>query len=272
MNKFIVLGLFIGASLFADDVEKDPEGRIRPGTRMIAQVESAEVEESLEVQEKDEEGRVRPGIRLMAHSEWLKLEEERFKEDETTEELVVLAPVSDLEATEAAFSAGIYFSSHKGAYQAPALVTAMGGIVELRDRSIWVVSEEDRYKTLNWLPTDIVVISPNHEWFSTHAFRMTNQNTGVAVKCNLKFGPLYNGKFSHWVVAINHYTQEIFLEDGSIWQVSGFDTGYFSKWLNNDTVIIGINDGFLQSSKPNILINVQTLTYVRAICTYTGNR
>lgn len=222
--------------------------------------------------------RITVGDRPMAHTEWLQIQQERSEEEEKSlEDLVDLelpqntateSSTADLLKAESAFTteAGTYYTSHNGAFHNPYFVSIFGDQVELEDGSIWSVASGDSYKTLNWYTSDLIVVTPNHEWFSSYMFRMHNQNTNVSVKCNLLLGPIYNGIFTHWIIAINYYTQEIWLEDGSIWQVTGFDSSTFSKWLANDTVILGVNDGFLSSSKPNILINVNTLTYVRANC------
>lgn len=225
----------------------------------------------------DVEEKVLPGSRPVAHTEWITIQEERSKENENTvEDTGIMAcaffehdPILVPERPKGSvFSAELYQTSHNGVFHYPIAVAALGGMVELEDGSIWSVADEDRYKTLNWLTSDLIVLSPNHDWFSSHLFRMSNQNTSISIKCNLKFGPVYNGVYTHWIIGINYYTQEIFLEDGSIWQVTGFDSSVFNKWLLNDTVIIGINDGFLSATKPNILINVNTLTYARAGCVW----
>lgn len=215
-----------------------------------------------------EETRITPNSRPLSEIEKVAIQKERALEEEKSgKELNQnLSAFDDLPA--ANIHKGIYFTSHPGAFHNPLLISALGDSVEIEDGSIWSISPSDTYKTLNWITSDLVVITPNHDWFSSHMFRMTNQNTGVSVKCNLVLGPIYNGLYTHWIVAINYYTQQICLEDGSIWTVTGFDSSVFSKWLINDTVIIGINDGFLSSSKPNILINVNTLTYARCNCSY----
>lgn len=224
------------------------------------------------------EERLTPGTRPVAHTEWLQMQQARANEDETTKESDVLELNAKLEevkvtstdlpegSVDYGYQANTYYTTHNGAYHYPVAVGSFGSIVELEDGSIWNVADGDHYKTLNWFTNDLIVITPNHDWFSPYLFRMSNQNTGVSVKCNMTLGPIYYGYYTHWIVGINYYTQEIYLEDGSIWQVSGFDASIFDKWLLNDTVIIGVNDGFLSATKPNILINVNTLTYVRSTC------
>lgn len=209
-----------------------------------------------------EEEHIVPGTRAISQSEWAQVQESRQLEEENSEALE--EGDSLLSTPEAVFEAGIAFTGHEGAFHRPILVSLFGDSVELEDGSIWTVTSDDAYKTLNWLVSDLVVITPNHNWLSSYMFRITNQNTGVSIRCNLTLGPIYNGLYTHWVVAINYLTSEVCLEDGSIWKISGFDSSVFNKWLLNDTIIIGVNDGFLSGSKPNILINVNTLSYARA--------
>lgn len=230
-------------------------------------------------EETDGKERIEVGSRPMAHTEWLKIQQERSEESEKTlEDLVDMelpstetqsSDIAESLQTKAAFTdAGTYYTSHNGAFHNPYFVSSCCTKVELGNGSIWHIAPSDAYKISNnfWYTDDLIVITPNHEWFSSYMFRMHNQNTGVNVKCNLHLGPFYNGLLTHWIIAINYYTQEIWLQDGSIWQVTGLDSSTFSNFCLNDTVIIGINDGFLSSTRPNILINVNTLTHVRANC------
>jgi len=161
-----------------------------------------------------------------------------------------------------------YTTSHAGAYHQPIAVTPFGDKVELEDGSIWAVQSGDHYKTLNWLGSDLITITANHNWFSNYEFILTNQNTGVSVAVVLVLGPVYNGGHTHWVVAIDYFFDQVQLEDGSVWSIVGLDDSILKKWLVNDTVIMGINDGNWSTSNPNILINVNTLGYVRANCLY----
>lgn len=154
----------------------------------------------------------------------------------------------------------LYYTSHPGAFHRVSAVSLMGDTIELEDGSIWSVYSGDSYKTSNWLPGDLVVLTINKRWFSSYDFRMTNQNTGVSVLINLSFGPFYDSPMSHWIVAIDYDYNIVYLEDGSVWNMSYFDYGTVRKWLPDDTVIIGINDEIFSYQKPNFLLNVNTLT------------
>lgn len=179
---------------------------------------------------------------------------------------------SQAEATERVTQHDMFYTSHPGAFHSCYSVGIFGDTIEFEDGSVWTIYPRDAYKTLNWLASDLVVVTPNRSWFSTYNFRLTNQNTGESVESNLTLGPLYNGPFTHWIVAIDYYNNVVCLEDGTIWNMSGFDDSAIKKWIVNDTVIIGINDGWLSYNKPNILINVNMLNYARCIVGYTGDR
>jgi hypothetical protein len=241
----LLAGTFLIASAFATETTQD-ENRIQPGSRFLSHAERVKIQE-----QRASEAETNP------------VDEEvlpETKEEENKDAAVVLA------TPEASLKAGIYFTTHPGAFYTPILISAFGDTVELNDGSVWTVAGGDTFKVLNWLTSDFLVMTPNHDWFSSYMFRMTNQETGVSVKCNMLLGPIYNGLYTHWVVAIDYLSNEIFLEDGSRWLITGWDSATLNKWLPNDTVMIGINDGNRSSSHPNVLINVNTLTYARAIC------
>lgn len=164
-------------------------------------------------------------------------------------------------------SASVHYTTHPGAYH-NAYSISIYGAISLEDGSLWVVPPSDVYITLSWLPSDLLVITPNHSWFSAYNFKITNQNTGEAVLANLNLGPLYNGLYTRWIVAIDYYYNSVYLNDGSVWNMSSFDSDVVSKWLVNDTMIIGVNDGFFSYSNPNILINVNMLNYGAGYANY----
>lgn len=166
-----------------------------------------------------------------------------------------------MSASMKSLSSAVYYTLHPGAYHNPYSISIFGDSIELEDGSIWVVKPDHAHIITGWLPSDLVVITPNHTWFSSYDYKLTNQNTGEAVHVNVYLGPLYNGPFTHWIIAIDDYNNAVYLEDGSVWYMSSFDSSIIYNWVVNDTVIIGVNDGLFSSSRPNILINVNTLNY-----------
>ncbi|MBS4168826.1 hypothetical protein [Parachlamydia sp. AcF125] len=153
---------------------------------------------------------------------------------------------------------------HPGVYQNPLSVSPLGDTVGLSDGSMWVIQKSDRHKTSNWLTSDQVIIKPNHNWFSVYQYKLVNLNTKKSVAANLAVGPRYNGVNAHWIVAIDYSNRQVCLEDGTVWKMKKSDRVAINKWIVNDTVIIGVNDGYFSSKKnPNILINVNVFNYAR---------
>ncbi|CCB90400.1 hypothetical protein WCH_CX17680, partial [Waddlia chondrophila 2032/99] len=97
---------------------------------------------------------------------------------------------------------------------------------------------------------------------------LVNLNTGAKVKVNLSLGPIYNGIYTHWILAIDYSNREVYLEDGSVWKMSWWDSSIVNQWLPNDTVIIGINDGWFSGSNPNMLINVNMNDHAIGNCIF----
>lgn len=166
------------------------------------------------------------------------------------------------------FAKSLQYTTHPGAFHSPINISVFGDAIETEDGSIWAVAPNDSYIALNWFPTDLIVVTPNHSLFSSYYYRLTNQNTGGSIAVNLYLGPIYNGLYTHWIMAIDYYNNVVYLNDGSVWNMSFFDGSVVGKWLVNDTVIIGVNDGWLSSSSPNILINVNMLNYAAGAVTY----
>lgn len=209
------------------------------------------------------------GTREMSPIERHAILEKRIKRDE--DPTSVLEEGEVLEAKKG-YGTTIDYTSHMGAYHHPIMIHPLGDVVELEDGSKWGVYYGDRNKSYNWLTTDALKITPNKAWFSSYAYRLTNLNTGDSLEVNLIGRPLtvidpYTFVYQNRViVAIDYYQKEICLNDGSIWSISGFDGAVLDKWLILDAMIIGHNDGFFSSSRPNILINCETNNYVEARC------
>ena len=221
------------------------------------------------------------GISSDSHAERVKIQEEKaalakkiedgaeLTEDEQTlvnEENLAKRNISAKKSLTNKKSTTVYYTSHEGAYHVPFAVSLFGDTVELEDGSIWNVCSYDRYKTLDWMTSDLIIVVPNQTWFSSYNYKMININTGAEVQVNLAFWPVFNGIFTHWIIAIDRINLEICLEDGSVWSISSWDRSTFNEWLPNDTVIIGHNNGLFKQSNPNILINVRKDNFVIGNC------
>lgn len=165
----------------------------------------------------------------------------------------------------------IYYTSHPATFQHPTNISYYGNTIELTDGSVWSVSSSYAYMTTGWYATDLVVITPNHSWFSGYHYMITNQSTGQSVPANLDLGPIapaYGSPYTHWIASMDYLFHTIYLEDGSVWDMSIFDRNITDNWVPGDVVIIGVNDGYFSYSKPNILINVATLTHAAGSSSY----
>lgn len=209
------------------------------------------------------------GSREMSPTERHDILQNRIKRDE--DPTSVLSEGEVLEAKKN-YGTTVDYTSHMGAYHHPVMISPLGDMVELEDGSKWGVYYGDRNKSYNWLTTDTIKITPNKAWFSSYAFRLTNLNTGDSLEVNLIGRPLtvidpYTLTYQNRViVAIDYFNDELCLNDGSVWSISGFDSPVLNKWIVLDAIIIGHNDGFFSSTRPNILINVETNSYVEARC------
>lgn len=133
---------------------------------------------------------------------------------------------------------------------------------------IFTDNTDDRFSTFDWYTTDRIIITVNHDWLTSYDYKLNNENTGEVVSVNLVSAPYYNGIFTHWIVAIDYIHKRICLEDGSVWTISVWDDAELKRMALEDTIIIGTNDSWFKSTRPNILINVDTMEYVKARCEF----
>ena len=272
-SKSLVGVMLITGSLLAidGDSQSEPE-RISVGDRAMTHVEKVRVqerrarlftmaekgedlsEEDVELSEAEQEESSGKNVKIA------KSEDQQEQDDKTS--------VNASKFIKKGVNAATYYTTHEGAFHRPLAVSFLGDSVELEDGSIWAVCSSDRYQTLDWMTGDVIIIIPNHDWFSVYDYRLVNLNTGANVKVNLSLGPIYNGIFTHWIIAIDYYHREICLEDGSVWKLSSLDSTIFNKWLPNDTIIIGINEGWFAGSNPNIMINVNMNNFSMGQCIY----
>lgn len=279
ISKFLIGGCLVSVALIAEDdttntphqtpqtEENQDPIHIEPGTRAMSQMERIAIQEVRAARAQSCKHDHHEDCEEECES---KGKEPKSSEDSNKQEAPD-ASITNAKASASALFAGVkastvYFTTHEGAWHHPVSVSLIGDTLEIEDGSIWGVYSGDMHKTLNWLTGDLIIITPNHEWFSIYDYKVINLNTGAVVRVNLKLGPFYNGVYTHWIVGIDYYRREVLLEDGSLWSVSNWDQSIVNKWILNDTVIIGINDGFLSGSNPNIMINVNVLNYAIGRC------
>lgn len=142
-----------------------------------------------------------------------------------------------------------------------------GLYVRLEDTSIWRVLDVDHWATQDWLSTDALHLTMNKTWFYTdYRFCLCNLNTRVKVRVKPEVGPKRSWALRRFIYDRNLQTREVILNDGSFFKVSSYDDAQFANWLPDDSVVIGVNDGWLSYKRPNLLINLSTNDFVR--CTW----
>ncbi|ADI38236.1 hypothetical protein [Waddlia chondrophila] len=252
VTKWMLGFALMSAPLMASDEE--PEEHIQVGSRALGHAERVLIQE----QKYELIRKLENGDELTEEESECVLAEEEAEDGEVKSKLI----------KKSAGTSTTYYTSHEGATHHPIAVSLMGDTVQLEDGSIWIVSSEDRYQTFDWMTGDTIVIVPNHTWFSSYNYCLVNLNTGAKVKVNLSLGPIYNGIYTHWILAIDYSNREVYLEDGSVWKMSWWDSSIVNQWLPNDTVIIGINDGWFSGSNPNMLINVNMNDHAIGNCIF----
>lgn len=170
----------------------------------------------------------------------------------------------------------VTFTNYTGVFHYPTFIGLYGQSVQFEDGTFWVISPNDAYKVIGWYATDPVVIVPNHSWLTSnyYHYKLVNQMTGATVEAMVQVPEGFIlTSFNHKIIAYDDYLQMIWLDDGSVWSISGWD--YSKKWHIGDMIIVGMNDGFLSSTHPHILINANlinkkgyadSLEYARASC------
>lgn len=191
--------------------------------------------------------------------------QQREEQENKTSEITSRNMAKSAKASVAKSAASQYVPSHPGAYHSLMYITPANLTVEIEDGSVWVFAPSDLSTVMTWYSTDALVLVPNKTLFSSYDFRLVNLVTGQSIQVILSQAPYYNGPYTHWIVAIDYYRNYVYLEDGSFWNMSSFDSDIVHQWMVNDTVIIGTTDRWLN---PDMLINVSTLTYAVGKATY----
>lgn len=201
-------------------------------------------------------------------------EEKFFNEAQVLSPEDIQVKLADKELQQKSGGKSLTNTSHSGAFHFPRYVTPFGDIIFLEDNSQWTVRYSDQKKVLNWYQGDDLVITPNHDFFSNFDYKLTNitlkrpESARVNLMAPTEQSLLYNGFYTHWIVDIDKWNNKVLLEDGSLWSVSFWDSSELSRMAKDDTIIIGTNDSWFKSSRPNILINVNTMEYIKVNCDY----
>lgn len=158
-----------------------------------------------------------------------------------------------------------YTSVHPGAYHHIYTISPNFDQFQVEDGSTWSTYPGDRHKMSAWNTFHDLVFVQGQDEFGSYMFKVINTSMkNSTVEVNMILGPIYRGLYTYHIIAIYPGDRKVVLSDYSQWDMSRWDKDVFKKWDIGQTIVIGLNDGSLTSFNPNILINVETLTYVRA--------
>ncbi len=258
------LSLAVGGELRADDAE----ARVAPGERELSTEQVAQIAQ-------EQKAGFNQILSKMANDDSLSDEQnlqERLRS--AAEELDPIAEKLDSVDPESRIcGCGAYYGS--GTFQHPVMIPPDGETVELMDGSIWHIRDCCRHCVRNWFPGDALAIAPNDAWFSSYPFKLVNMDSGCKAEAHMKWGPFVGGPYMRWILAIDYYNQEIWLNDGTHWCATSMDSSIFRQFLPDDTIIVGINQDWQAYRLPNILINVNLCSpknapysYVRAVASF----
>lgn len=135
--------------------------------------------------------------------------------------------------------------------------------IELEDGSFWKIPSREMYKVLSWALNDELMITPN-QWLHSGYYLISNRTTGDSIGADLIVGPEEYGVNTHWIIGIDRWLGRVYLENGTYWDVRGFDQNLLSDWEVNDTIILGDGANEWIGRHDSILINVNLNHYVFA--------
>jgi len=127
-----------------------------------------------------------------------------------------------------------------------------GNWILLEDGSKWKTVQCDYDDVITWSIGDVVYITQSNSVLCGYDYMMINFTKKTVVYVNRLVKPTYFGPNSRFIVAIDHESKRLLLNDGTWWSVSEYD----ERWEENHTLIIGVNSGFDKEDYPFILINV----------------
>lgn len=129
-----------------------------------------------------------------------------------------------------------------------------GSNIELPNGSSWEVRWSDRRTVKSWKRYQEIYFSPGSS-LSSYRYTVVNLSTQEQAQVLLASYPWYDSS-TQYITDIDTTTGHIQLSNKSYWDVSRFHYKYIAQWKVGDAVMIGVNNGFLSFSNPNIIINI----------------
>jgi len=224
-GQFLLISIFTSSSLFSQE-----QNQAQVESRQMSLESRAAWEEILQPQESQEESQASADPSLEQRSQ------RGFFQDNSPTSSYVFHWISEL------------------AYLSDTLV--------MEDGSVWHINHSDRNTLKTWKISDPLVIT-QAGWFSSNKYKIVNKNSNTSVDANLSLGSTIDGQYSHRIIEVDRNRGEIVLGNGSRWNISYGDRNILADWLNNDTIIIGMNTAYF-SGGDFLLIDVEANSFVKA--------
>ena len=240
----LLLSAVIAVPAFADST--DDEQRHEVGARALTTEQHRLIKERRAYEEVNH--KVSPLAPEMTEEQKNKTEEEITAEEE---------------APKAAWSyyGNLYPYSYAGSHHWVTGVSLLGDYVYTEDGAGYTISSLDAWETTYWLTTDRIIITAD-TGLSYYNYYICNLTRGTKVLAHMTEGPYYLGAHTRWITSKGVFG--FWLNDGYYCDVSSFDYDLMDLYAVNDTIVVGVNDGFLSLFNPFILINVELDMYIRS--------
>jgi len=141
-----------------------------------------------------------------------------------------------------------------------ASVSALGDWVELRDGSIWEVT--NGIIARNWHTSDHLMLTQNDQGLSSYNYQIVNMDTGELIEAN--FFSLNQKGCNRCIKEISLESSTLKMNDNSSWEVFAEDLDKIADWELSDAIVFGVNGGPKKSVFGALLINPRLGDRVRA--------
>ncbi|MBN1915191.1 MAG: hypothetical protein JW769_04815 [Parachlamydiales bacterium] len=139
------------------------------------------------------------------------------------------------------------------------------GMIELEDGSIW--SLKDTHE--EWEMNDNLALCPNTNFFfdKEYQFKIYNLYKGNFAYANISFGPFIDNPDTYIIVDIDQSNNSLCFGNQNVvfrCKTDPTDNKRLKQWIQDDTVIIGLEGPKNSSQWKHILFNCQTGTIIKA--------
>lgn len=135
--------------------------------------------------------------------------------------------------------------------------------IQLEDGSVWKMGDPDTFKSLYWRPSDPLMITQNTSWFSSYKYRLVNRNNGSSMAADWVQGPNQGSCCNRYIQELDLERGIVTLSNGTYWDISPGDRELLLGWQLQDSVMVGYNSSWWDSSYESLLVNVSNRHCIR---------